>query len=60
MNPITAYFKSLIRIQNLNFDTMLNNYLFQKLKFIRNDKFNHLINILTNIDIVSLPLLDDE
>ena len=33
--------------QNLYFDTMLNHYLSQKLKLIRNDKFNHLVNILT-------------
>jgi hypothetical protein len=36
-----------VQTQNLFFDTMLNHHLSQKLKLIRRDKFNHLINTST-------------
>jgi hypothetical protein len=36
------------RTQDLYSDTMLNQHLSQKLKLIKMDKFNHLINTLTS------------
>jgi hypothetical protein len=42
-----------VRTQDLCFDTMLNRHLSRKLKLIMNDKFNHLINIITLVNLFS-------
>jgi hypothetical protein len=36
---------------------MLNHYLFQKFKVTRNEEFNHLVNILTNMKICNELIL---
>jgi hypothetical protein len=37
--------KSRFELKTFNFNTKLNCHLFQKLKLVKNDKFNHLIDI---------------
>jgi hypothetical protein len=39
---------------------MLNHYLSQKLKLIRNEEFNHLVNILTNMKICNELILKNK
>jgi hypothetical protein len=41
------HYRDMVRTQDLCSDIMLNHHLSQKFNLIRNDKFNHLINILT-------------